>query len=337
MRRHIMSLAMAVIATLFANLAWAGNQEIAQSIAKQLRASNVLADYKINIKYDNGTCWLRGRVSHKDQLLQAIRVARGVEGVDRVINELTVEQPTNSQPAVRPAQFQQPVVRSSRPAAPAPPATNPAPQPAIDLKPSLSDPSVTQTRYRTPGSGPVSQVSAPPVVSQPIPSAPYVQNPGPSLVTPLATPIPNQQVYQQPVPQQYHNPAQVRATSGRRVISTPPRQISYPAQPMPSAHQASYPAAQGAMPIPAHAASMGAVNRPVRYDHPNMPGYAWPSYASYPNYAAVTYPKVYSPTAWPYIGPFYPYPQVPLGWRKVSLEWDDGWWWLDFDDVGWRH
>ena len=27
---------------------------------------------------------------------------------------------------------------------------------------------------------------------------------------------------------------------------------------------------------------------------------------------------------------FYPYPQVPLGWRKVTLEWDDGWWHLDF-------
>jgi len=71
---------------------------------------------------------------------------------------------------------------------------------------------------------------------------------------------------------------------------------------------------------------------PVRYDQPAMPAYAWPSYAAYPNYAAVTYPKQYSPTAWPYIGPFYPYPQVPLGWRKVNLQWDDGWWWLDFKD-----
>lgn len=62
----------------------------------------------------------------------------------------------------------------------------------------------------------------------------------------------------------------------------------------------------------------------------NLPGYAWPSYAAHPNYSALTYPKQYSPTAWPYIGPFYPYPQVPLGWRKVSLEWDDGWWFLDF-------
>ncbi len=75
-----------------------------------------------------------------------------------------------------------------------------------------------------------------------------------------------------------------------------------------------------------------AVGQSVSYDNPQMPGYAWPSYAASPNYAALTYPKQYSPSAWPYIGPFYPYPQVPLGWRKVSLEWDDGWWFLDFND-----
>ena len=68
------------------------------------------------------------------------------------------------------------------------------------------------------------------------------------------------------------------------------------------------------------------------YEEPNLPGYAWPGYAASPNYAAVTYPKQYSASAWPYIGPFYPYPQVPLGWRKVTLEWDDGWWMLDFND-----
>lgn len=71
---------------------------------------------------------------------------------------------------------------------------------------------------------------------------------------------------------------------------------------------------------------------PMRYDNPNLPAYAWPGYAAHPNYAGLTYPKQYSPTAWPYIGPFYPYPQVPLGWRRVSLEWDDGWWWLDFNN-----
>jgi hypothetical protein len=85
----------------------------------------------------------------------------------------------------------------------------------------------------------------------------------------------------------------------------------------------------GAVPMPA-AYVPGGSARAVSYDNAQMPGYAWPSYAAYPNYAALTYPQQYSPTAWPYIGPFYPYPQVPLAWRKVSLEWDDGWWFLDF-------
>lgn len=76
----------------------------------------------------------------------------------------------------------------------------------------------------------------------------------------------------------------------------------------------------------------GAGSGGVSYDNPQMPGYAWPSYAASPNYAALTYPQQYSASAWPYIGPFYPYPQVPLGWRKVTLEWDDGWWFLDFKD-----
>ncbi len=71
---------------------------------------------------------------------------------------------------------------------------------------------------------------------------------------------------------------------------------------------------------------------PVGGDSPNLPGYAWPCYAAHPNYAAVTYPGQYSASTWPYIGPFYPYPQVPLGWRKVTLQWDDGWWWLDFNN-----
>jgi len=68
----------------------------------------------------------------------------------------------------------------------------------------------------------------------------------------------------------------------------------------------------------------------LAYDLPNLPNHSWPTYASYPNYAQVTYPKEYGASAWPYIGPFYPYPQVPLGWRQVQLEWDDGSWNLNF-------
>jgi hypothetical protein len=101
--------------------------------------------------------------------------------------------------------------------------------------------------------------------------------------------------------------------------------------------------AQGGAQFAAMPASAAMVGQPVpmapyaaagapRYDTPNLPNYAWPGYAAHPNYAALTYPQQYSPSAWPYIGPFYPYPQVPLGWRKVCLEWDDGWWFLDFTD-----
>jgi hypothetical protein len=93
-------------------------------------------------------------------------------------------------------------------------------------------------------------------------------------------------------------------------------------------------AGMGAVPVGfvPHGAARG-----PSYDNASMPGYAWPSYAAYPNYAALSYPQQYSPTAWPYIGPFYPYPQVPLAWRKVSLEWDDGWWFLDFSSHNSSH
>lgn len=67
------------------------------------------------------------------------------------------------------------------------------------------------------------------------------------------------------------------------------------------------------------------------FSHPHMPTHAWPAYAQYPNSAAVTYPTQYSASAFPYIGPFYPYPQVPLGWREARLQWDDGFWSLNFN------
>ncbi|MBC7821452.1 MAG: BON domain-containing protein, partial [Planctomycetaceae bacterium] len=84
----------------------------------------------------------------------------------------------------------------------------------------------------------------------------------------------------------------------------------------------------GGMPMPPM--PMGRSNAGQVNDMPNLPNYAWPTYAQYPNSAAITYPKEYSASAWPYIGPFYPYPQVPLGWRSAQLEWDDGKWALNF-------
>lgn len=61
---------------------------------------------------------------------------------------------------------------------------------------------------------------------------------------------------------------------------------------------------------------------------PPLPPYAWPTYAPYNNVSRVGYPQAYPYNAFPFIGPFYPFPKVPLGWRSVSLEWEDGHWWL---------
>ena len=67
---------------------------------------------------------------------------------------------------------------------------------------------------------------------------------------------------------------------------------------------------------------------PTDLNPPKMPPYAWPTYAPYNNYSRVAYPTLYPYKAFPFIGPFYPFPHVPLGWRSVKLEWQDGHWWL---------
>ena len=85
------------------------------------------------------------------------------------------------------------------------------------------------------------------------------------------------------------------------------------------------------MPGPAAGGHGGPGASHLAYDLPNLPNHAWPSYASYPNSAQISYPTEYSASAWPYIGPFYPYPQVPMGWRDVRLQWDDGAWSLAFN------
>ncbi|MBR5711142.1 MAG: BON domain-containing protein [Thermoguttaceae bacterium] len=109
------------------------------------------------------------------------------------------------------------------------------------------------------------------------------------------------------------------------------------AQPTPAAADSSAPVQYGT-PLPMTSGPQYAMpdqygqQHAVRYDRPYMPNYAWPSYAAYPNYAQVCYPKQYSANAWPYIGPVYPYPQVPLGWREVTLKWHDGTWRMEYND-----
>lgn len=129
-------------------------------------------------------------------------------------------------------------------------------------------------------------------------------------------------------------------------VTVSPQAARRAAGPNPYAHPAAY--GPGPMRAPIHPAAfqqeggpmgggmpmppipMARSNAGQVYDMPNLPNYAWPTYAQYPNSAAITYPKEYSASAWPYIGPFYPYPQVPLGWRSAQLDWDDGNWNLNF-------
>lgn len=79
-------------------------------------------------------------------------------------------------------------------------------------------------------------------------------------------------------------------------------------------------------PTPIFQAGPGAMPNPA-IQPPRMPPYAWPTYAPYNNYSRVAYPTLYPHEAFPFIGPFYPFPKVPLGWRSVQLQWMDGYWW----------
>lgn len=64
-----------------------------------------------------------------------------------------------------------------------------------------------------------------------------------------------------------------------------------------------------------------------QYQPPPLPPYAWPTYAPYNNYSRVAHPTQHTYNQWPFIGPMYPYPKIPLGWRRITLEWQDGSWW----------
>jgi hypothetical protein len=85
----------------------------------------------------------------------------------------------------------------------------------------------------------------------------------------------------------------------------------------------------GAMdPVPSFRAPMGGGMPGAQMQPPPLPPNAWPTYAPYNNYSRVAYPNVYPGNALPNIGPIYPFPKAPLGWRTVTLTFDDGHWYL---------
>jgi len=94
-----------------------------------------------------------------------------------------------------------------------------------------------------------------------------------------------------------------------------------PAPPLPPA------GVPGAAPPEATPIFQAPAPAPYALNPPRMPPYAWPTYAPYNNYSRVATPQAYPYNSWPFIGPMYPFPKIPPGWRSVQLQWDDGFWW----------
>ncbi len=305
MRKLLTGLVIAAITTVLPTLAMADNQEVANEIARKLRDSGKLTKYKIGVKYQDGTAWLQGEVQDQQQLNVALKTVFSTPGVTRVVNQMTMrsvataEKPSQSKP-----------LRSAKGA----------------LAPEKS--SVAQRLERIIDGGAKAQKEP-----ADMPASGRADRIADSVnQTPIRQVSTATQRESTPVPQQTRtvaaNPVRAAASHNRLPArSNRPIPVAYIQAPG-GVPQAATPGG----PIPAYVPGVGGGVAPARYDQPHLPNHSWPSYAAYPNYAAVTYPRQYSPTAWPFIGPFYPYPQVPLGWRKVTLEWDDGWWMLDFED-----
>jgi len=310
MRRFFFGLAIGAVAAMTSSWAYAGDQEITQQVIQRLeeqKKTGQLQGFHLGVSVKDGQVWLKGYTANEQQRLAVLDAARRVNGVKAVVNELQVDptagQTKTASTTTSPSSNAQSNFASAPPAAPAP-ATAPsraAVQPIATAAPKSNTMAAKLTS-----------------ADEPAPAA-----------APARTAAPQRVATTVPVPATPNGHSGGRPMTRLPMPAYPTRPIGYNGQPGMGG-----PGMEGmsGQPIPAYNPAMGGGVAPARYDHPRMPGYAWPAYAAYPNYAAVTYPRQYSPTAFPYIGPFYPYPQVPLGWRKVTLEWDDGWWMLDFKD-----
>jgi hypothetical protein len=288
-------LTLAAIAMIAPAVLLAGDQDIANAIHSRLQEaqrSGDLRGFSIDLEVEDGVVWMAGRVASSEQQRYALSVAQHTPGVTQVVNDLAIAQPGAM--------------------------VAPAKKSDSNVITSVSSAISSAFFGNKSESSNVQQVQAQVPVAQPQQPAPYSPQVIGSGLPPRA---PQQMAATVPSIPRMH-------TSNATPASNTPigysRQVNYNGQII----EGGVPG----QPVPMYGPGSNLGVTPARYDHPYMPNYSWPSYAAYPNYAAVTYPKQYSPTAWPYIGPFYPYPQVPLGWRKVTLEWDDGWWMLDFQD-----
>lgn len=329
MRRFVLALALAAFAAVPGSGRAAApatqDQEIARQIADTLMASGQMKTYSIAVKYKDGTARLEGWVRNPQQMNQALNIVHQMPQVKEVVNNLIIKQEPTVMRATpgKPAAFREAEQSLPISASVQPPVQNTASgsrykaisdvQPAGDVAPQETASEVQPKTYVKKGLMGGAFMPAPVHTASNRPTVAKVQQTPPR---PIQN-IPAGQIQQ---------PAEVPNVAAQQVP------MGYGPQGQMVAARMMQPGMQPGLgaPLPAYVPGTGGGVAPAAYDQPTLPAYAWPSYAAYPNYAALTYPRQYSPTAWPYIGPFYPYPQVPLGWRKVTLEWDDGWWFLNF-------
>ena len=307
------------------------NQEVAENIARALRSAK-LPGSNIDITVSAGVATLSGQIADNRSKGMATQLVSSVPGVLRVDNQLQVPQAAEPQQGgVKQAAFSAPFgqtdsqieqVAHTQPAfptpAPAPPAASNQ-EMAEQIGAALSSAHLNgyqiKIRYTQGKATLLGSVSTPQqkaLADQVVRNVPGVNSVENNLqVSAAAAPKLQQAAFQE-------------APAGQPMAPMPPVAPG-PGAPGPGM---GYPPGMGG-PAPVYNAVPG--SNPIIYNQPYMPPYAWPAQAQYPNSAAIQYPKQYAASAWPYIGPFYPYPQVPLGWRKATLEWDDGHWMLDFD------
>lgn len=325
--------------------------KLATAVAAGLRNSGSLKGYRVSVKAKDGTVWLTGTLTSVEQLQAAVVVAERTPGVERVVNRLSVAEPATAKQDSSTAFSLPESMRSLiglSPKSDAAVRQDGAVQPATgtmqgggvqlaagDVPEGDSQGFIqltqaqqeavgraqypTQRRAMAAGGHQSMPRSAGIPAGRPVPMR-TAARPGRGGVRPAG--------YGEPMVLPGPNEYGDYGVDGQMVPGS--MQVSDGGMGMPMGGTGGGPGMGQPMPMGGSGVGMPAV--PVRGGGPNMPNYAWPSYAASPNYAALQYPTQYSPTAWPYIGPFYPYPQVPLGWRRVSLEWDDGWWFLDFDE-----
>jgi hypothetical protein len=283
-------------------------KQMAEKIGNQLKQSGQLHNYRIGVKFHNGTAYLEGTVTSVEQRTTAVRLAERVKGVARVDYKLEI--PNKSEIPPNPESTNEPKPAPDRERFRLAAALDRAHQTGMEADSSrvtqaYEPAAMPNQQMRSANAGAMTRM---PMRGNNMP-LPSRQMPGMRMASMPMNSMPARQ------------PGGVYQTAGYCPTCNGGGGMA-PGMGMGPGMDGASPAAAGFVPQ-----GMG---RGPSYDNASMPGYAWPSYASYPNYAALSYPQQYSPTAWPYIGPFYPYPQVPLAWRKVSLEWDDGWWFLDF-------